>query len=162
MECPRQTWLRGSDSMVSASVSDYLAKKLYEATLFKLFDTNLLGWLRLSSPKIRNRPLLKVSGLLIWLISLGNQSCPISTWLIARGWVRYKMGPKSFWTQSQNNPWRKVAWDRMDPALPDFQPFGRPCSYQKLPLLLHWFLSLQRKPKVVTLFVHKFASDFMG
>ena len=50
----------------------------------------------------------------------------------------------------------------MDAVLPDFQTFRRPCSYQKWPLVVHWLLSLLRKPKVVTLYKHKFARDLRG
>ena len=44
-------------------------------------------------------------------------------------------------------------------ALPDFLTFRQPCSYQKLPLEVHWLLSLQRQPKVITLCVYKLAMD---
>ena len=47
-------------------------------------------------------------------------------------------------------------------ALPDFLTFRQPYFYQKLPLMVHWLLSFQRKPKVVTLCVYKLARDLRG
>ena len=47
-------------------------------------------------------------------------------------------------------------------ALPDFLTFRQPSSYQKLPLVVHWLLSLQRQPKVITLCVYKLAMDLRG
>ena len=47
-------------------------------------------------------------------------------------------------------------------ALLDFLTFRQPCSYKKFPLVVHWLLSLQRKPKIMTLFVYKFARDLRG
>ena len=47
-------------------------------------------------------------------------------------------------------------------ALPDFLTFRQPYSYQKLPLVVHWLLSLQRQPKVITLCVYKLAMDLRG
>ena len=47
-------------------------------------------------------------------------------------------------------------------ALPDFLTFRQPYSYQKLPLVVHWLLSLQREPKVITLCVYKLALDLRG
>ena len=93
--------------------------------------------------------------------------------LVMQNWLKIFLRENFFFlrsetipaTQNQRTPKRRLR-DLFQActhaALPDFPTFRQPCSHQKLPLVLPWLLSLQRKPKVVTLYVYKFTRDLRG